>query len=29
MTGWGAQVKPEDREGILDYLLKNYGPRPR
>jgi DMSO/TMAO reductase YedYZ molybdopterin-dependent catalytic subunit len=29
MTGWGALVKPEDREGILDYLLKNYGPRPR
>jgi sulfite oxidase len=21
MTGWGAQVKPEHRDGILDYLL--------
>jgi len=29
MTGWGAQVKDEDREGLLDYLLSNYGPRPR
>ena len=26
MTGWGAEVKPEHREGILDYLLKL--PRP-
>jgi sulfite oxidase len=22
MTGWGAEVKPEHREGILSYLLK-------
>jgi hypothetical protein len=27
MTGWGAQVKAEDRESILNYLLTNYGPR--
>jgi DMSO/TMAO reductase YedYZ molybdopterin-dependent catalytic subunit len=29
MTGFGAQIKPEDREGVLNYLLTNYGPRPR
>jgi sulfite oxidase len=29
MTGWGAQVKDEEREGLLDYLFANYGPRPR
>jgi len=29
MTGWGAQVKDEEREGFLDYLFANYGPRPR
>ncbi|MBZ5591078.1 MAG: sulfite oxidase [Acidobacteriia bacterium] len=29
MTGWGAPVKDEEREGFLDYLLSNYGPRPR
>ena len=29
MTGWGAQVKDEDRNGFLDYLFRNYGPRPR
>lgn len=29
MTGWGAKVKDEDRAGFLDYLLSNYGPRPR
>ncbi len=27
MTGWGAQVKAEDRQGFLDYLEKNFGPR--
>jgi hypothetical protein len=27
MTGWGAQVKPEDREAILNYLT-GFGPRP-
>jgi DMSO/TMAO reductase YedYZ molybdopterin-dependent catalytic subunit len=29
MTGWGAPVKDEEREGFLDYLFNNYGPRPR
>ena len=29
MTGWGAPLKNEDREGVLDYLSGNYGPRPR
>lgn len=29
MTGFGAQIKPDDREGFLNYLLTNYGPRPR
>jgi len=28
MTGWGAKVKDEDRAGLLEYLLRNYGPRP-
>jgi DMSO/TMAO reductase YedYZ molybdopterin-dependent catalytic subunit len=27
MTGWGAPVKPEDREGILQFLSANYRPR--
>jgi sulfite oxidase len=27
MTGWGAQVKSEDRESFLNYLLANFGPR--
>jgi hypothetical protein len=27
MTGWGAQVKAEDREKFLDYLFTNFGPR--
>ena len=27
MTGWGAPVKSEDREAILNYLT-NFGPRP-
>jgi sulfite oxidase len=26
MTGWGAQVKPEDRNGLLDYLAANFKP---
>ena len=26
MTNWGAQVKPEDRESLLDYLVKAFGP---
>lgn len=29
MTGWGAQVKAEHRESLLNYLLANFGPRPR
>jgi len=29
MVGWGAKVKDEDRAGLLDYLFRNYGPRPR
>ena len=29
MTGWGAQVKDADREGLLEYLFANYGPRSR
>ena len=29
MTRWGAEVKDVDRDGILDYLFSNYGPRPR
>ncbi len=29
MTGWGAPVKDDEREGFLDYLFANYGPRPR
>jgi DMSO/TMAO reductase YedYZ molybdopterin-dependent catalytic subunit len=29
MSRWGAQVKPEQRESILEYLTRNFGPRPR
>ncbi|MGH9542095.1 MAG: hypothetical protein ACRD2H_09465, partial [Terriglobales bacterium] len=29
MTGFGAQIKPDAREGFLNYLLTNYGIRPR
>ena len=29
MTDWGAPVKPEDRDSILNYLAQQYGPRPR
>ena len=25
MGRWGAKVKPEDREGILDYLVRYFG----
>jgi DMSO/TMAO reductase YedYZ molybdopterin-dependent catalytic subunit len=24
MTGWGAQIKPEDRDGIVNYLKSNF-----
>ena len=27
MGRWGATVKPEDREGIMDFLLSHFGPR--
>jgi sulfite oxidase len=27
MTRWGAAVKPEDRETIIDFLLSHFGPR--
>lgn len=27
MIRWGAQVKPEDRAGILDFLAREFGPR--
>jgi hypothetical protein len=26
MTGWGAPVKPEQRNGLLDYLSVRYKP---
>ena len=26
MTGWGAKIKPEDREAILKYLSDNFKP---
>jgi len=26
MTGWGAQIQPEDREAILKYLSDNFKP---
>jgi hypothetical protein len=26
MSGWGAAVKPEQREGLLDYLSGRYKP---
>lgn len=29
MTGWGAQVKDADRDGLLEYLFNNYGPQGR
>jgi len=28
MTGWGAKVKPEERDAFLDYLFGNYGTGP-
>jgi sulfite oxidase len=27
MTGWGAEVKADDRASFLDFLEKNFGPR--
>lgn len=29
MTNWGAPVKPEARDSILNYLFQQFGPRPR
>ena len=29
MTNWGANVKPADKDEIVDYLVKRFGPRPR
>jgi DMSO/TMAO reductase YedYZ molybdopterin-dependent catalytic subunit len=29
MTNWGAPVKPENRDGILNYLSSQFGVRPR
>ncbi len=29
MTAWGAQVKDADRDGLIEYLFTNYGPRGR
>jgi hypothetical protein len=29
MTNWGAPVKPENRDAILNYLAERFGPRPR
>ena len=26
MTGWGARVRDEDRDALLDYLVRTYGP---
>ncbi len=27
MTNWGANVKPTEKDEIVDYLVKRYGPR--
>ena len=29
MAKWGATVKPEDRSGIVEFLVNRFGPRPR
>ena len=29
MVSWGSEVKPEDREGILNFLVTNFGPHLR
>lgn len=29
MIGWGARVGEEDRQSVLDYLVRSYGPRSR
>jgi len=27
MTNWGAQVKPDDRDTLLEFLVNQFGPR--
>ena len=27
MIGWGARVKDEDRDRLLNFLFSNFGPR--
>ncbi|MGH9629511.1 MAG: hypothetical protein ACRD7E_14420, partial [Bryobacteraceae bacterium] len=29
MVRWGAKVDPANKEPLIDYLVKLYGPRPR
>jgi DMSO/TMAO reductase YedYZ molybdopterin-dependent catalytic subunit len=29
MIGWGARVRDEDRQALLDFLFSNFGPRRR
>jgi DMSO/TMAO reductase YedYZ molybdopterin-dependent catalytic subunit len=29
MSNWGAPVKPDNHDAILDYLVQHFGPRPR
>jgi hypothetical protein len=29
MIGWGARVRDDDRNALLDYVFGNFGPRPR
>jgi DMSO/TMAO reductase YedYZ molybdopterin-dependent catalytic subunit len=29
MSNWGAPVKPDNHDTILDYLVQHFGPRPR
>jgi hypothetical protein len=28
MVRWGATVKPDDRSGMIEFLLSHFGPRP-
>jgi len=28
MVRWGASVKDDEKDALVDYLFKNYGPRP-
>jgi hypothetical protein len=29
MINWGAQVKEDEKKGLIDYLVARFGPRPR